>query len=129
MRALAYASGLARRQGARLVVAQVITDHLVVPIDPWCSLAIVANASESARVDQNLNALRALALEADAACGRARYVSVRGDACAGLGWVADRTHAEVLVLGATRSVVRRLSGCSVSARLIHTRRWPVIVVP
>lgn len=125
MRAAAYATGLARRQGAR------VTAVFVAP------LATVATAPGGA----DLTAARHKALDELAEDLRGRmengsrelgititFIAAHGDPFSEIARIADETHADAVVVGASAKAGHRLVG-SLAVRLVRSGRWPVTVVP
>lgn len=122
MRAAAYAFGLARRQGYRLLVAFVAARS-------GFALTGLAAAFEH-RTQRQLYA--ELSAEVRAAAEElgvpVTFVMVHGDPVTTLRDTADCCHADTVVVGASTSTGHRIAG-SVSTRLIRSGRWPVVVVP
>jgi nucleotide-binding universal stress UspA family protein len=127
LRAGAYAVGLARRQGARLVCVYVK--------QPSAMYGAAGGAGASALAEQE----RALAQtaadlkrrveEAAAERGvRATFVTAVGDPYHELRRVADEVRADAVVVGASAKAGHRLVG-SLAVRLVKAGRWPVTVVP
>jgi nucleotide-binding universal stress UspA family protein len=127
LRAGAYAVGLARRQGARLVCVYVE--------QPSAMYGAAGGAGASALAEQE----RALAQtaadlkrrveEAAAERGvRATFVTAVGDPYRELRRVADQVRADAVVVGASAKAGHRLVG-SLAVRLVKAGRWPVTVVP
>lgn len=121
MRAGAYAAGLARRQGSRLVIGHVVPAP--VAFDPRAGTAMAEASEEIAE---------AVALEVtQAAAGLGIDVEFRvahGSAYAELVGMAEEVRAELVVVGASEKPGHRVLG-SLGARLIKSGRWPVVVVP
>ena len=127
LRAGAYAAGLARRQGARLVVVYVE--------QPSALYGAAAGAGASALAEQErafseLAAdLRRRVEEATAEYGmRITFVTAAGDPYHELRRVADEVRADTVVVGASTKAGHRLVG-SLAVRLVKAGRWPVTVVP
>ena len=127
LRAGAYAAGLARRQGARLVVVYVERPSAMY------GAAGVAGAGAIAAQEQ--------ALEETAAGLKRRideytpnlgipvtFMVARGDPYTELRRVADEVRADAVVVGASTQAGHRFIG-SLAVRLVKTGRWPVTVVP
>ncbi|MFC0005851.1 universal stress protein [Micromonospora siamensis] len=124
LRAAAYAAGLARRQGAGLVVVFVSSPA------PYSGImsGVVAGAVQQTHDE--------LAAELRAECRRGAeelgvpvtFLCRRGDAYAELCRAADETRADMVVVGSSEQAGHRLVG-SVATRLVRTGRWPVVVVP
>ena len=126
LRAGAYAAGLARRQGARLVVAYV---------GPVASMAAMPGAGAAVAVSQGeafskiSDDLRRQTEEAARERGISiTFVARRGDPFSELGRVADDVRAEAVVVGASAQAGHRLIG-SLAVRLVRAGKWPVTVVP
>jgi nucleotide-binding universal stress UspA family protein len=127
LRAGAYAAGLARRQGARLVVVYVE--------QPSALYGAAAGAGASALAEQErafseLAAdLRRRVEEAAAEYGmRITFIAAAGDPYHELRRVADEVRADTVVVGASTKAGHRLVG-SLAVRLVKAGRWPVTVVP
>lgn len=124
MRAGAYAAGLARRQGAKLVLAY---------FRPMGS----GNPQAGAAIAQ-LGLDNAAELERQIRAGVARipaghrvrweFHTAEGDPYRGLVELADRIRADAVVIGASEQAGHRILG-SVAVRLVKAGRWPVTVVP
>jgi nucleotide-binding universal stress UspA family protein len=124
LRAGAYAWGLARRSGGRLVIVQVTPLSTLSTLTPGGAAIMRRTAEELARE------VRA-ELERAAERGPAvRYEMVleQGDAATVLARVADEVLADAVVVGASAQAGHRLVG-SVAVRLVRAGRWPVTVVP
>ena len=120
LHAAAYASGLARRQGARLVAVWVRPRPAVID-----SVAETPGKVAGARAGVE-DAVRA-AVEAAAAyyeIPTASFVVREGDAFTELTAVADEVRADAVVVGASE---HRLG--SIAVKLVRDGRWPVTVVP
>ncbi len=127
LRAGAYAAGLARRQGARLVCVYV--EQLS------AMYGAAAGAGASAIAEQERAFSQAAAnLRRDAEEGAARlgvpltFITAIGDPYHELRRVADEVHADAVVVGASTKAGHRLVG-SLAVRLVKAGRWPVTVVP
>ena len=127
MRAGAYAGGLARRQGARLVVVYVEQRSAL--------YGASAGAGVSAIVEQD----RALAetaadLRQQVEEGAARFglpitfITAAGDPYHEIRRGADEVRADAVVVGASAKAGHRLVG-SLAVRLVKAGRWPVTVGP
>ncbi|MEV4259655.1 universal stress protein [Spirillospora sp. NPDC049652] len=123
LNAAAYAWGLARRSGARLVLVYVMSVAAVATLTPG-GAAAVREAGEEITAD-----LRA---ELRRAAGRApvshELRTETGDPAAVLSKIADEERADAVVVGASAQAGHRLIG-SVAVRLVRAGRWPVTVVP
>jgi nucleotide-binding universal stress UspA family protein len=124
LRAGAYASGLARRQGALLALVY------VQPV-------MAAGASFGAPVgDVTDEIAEDLIAQIRAAAERLKGIydtrwefhTFRGDPYKGLVQAADELKADAVVVGASEKAGHRIIG-SVAIRLVKAGRWPVTVVP
>ena len=127
LRAGAYAAGLARRQGARLVCVY------VEQVSALFGAAAGAGAGAIAAQEQALDEIAAeLRREAEEGAGRLgvamEFVVARGDPYTELKRVADEMRADAVVVGASTKAGHRWVG-SLAVRLVKTGRWPVTVVP
>jgi nucleotide-binding universal stress UspA family protein len=122
LRAGSYAAGLARRQGAELVVLFVRTtgaagtraDLLVAVRDAQDQVA--ADLRETARTrSAELNL-------------RVSFHERSGNPYAELVKLADELRVDAVVVGASTQAGHRFVG-SLAARLVRQARWPVTVVP
>ena len=127
MRAGAYAAGLARRQGARLVCVFVERPSAMY------GAAAGAGAGAIAAQEQALEETGA-SLKREAEEGAARlgvpltFVIARGDPYTELRRVADQVRADAVIVGASAQAGHRWIG-SLAVRLVKAGRWPVTVVP
>ena len=127
MRAGAYAAGLARRQGARLVCVYVERPSAMY------GAAAGAGASAIAAQEQALHETAAdLQREAEEGARRLglalTFVVARGDPYTELRRVADEVRADAVIVGASMQAGHRWIG-SLAVRLVKAGRWPVTVVP
>jgi nucleotide-binding universal stress UspA family protein len=124
LRALAYAAGLARRQGSRLVVA------FVTGAPPasagWMPGGAAAAADAADQVDAELRVLVPTAAERLGISVEYRLLS--GDPATELTRLADALPADAVVVGASTQAGHRVVG-SVAVRLVRAGHWPVTVVP
>lgn len=126
LRAASYAAGLARRQGARVVlvyVASMAGMGLAGPAGP----AVLAAENEAH--DQIAKEL------ADRADAMARelgiavtFVNAHGDPFHEITRIAQESRADAIVVGASLKAGHRLMG-SLAVRLVRAGKWPVTVVP
>ncbi|GAA1512409.1 universal stress protein [Dactylosporangium maewongense] len=123
LRAGAYAAGLARRQGARLVVVYVAGA-------PTASLFVAgaAAAVEQAITDATEDMRRQVEAGSVHAGIRAEFVAARGDPYSELVRVATELRADAVVVGASSRLGHRFVG-SLAVRLVKSGKWPVTVVP
>jgi nucleotide-binding universal stress UspA family protein len=126
LRAAAYAAGLARRQGARVVVVYVA---------PLAGMALASSTGPAVLAAEN-EAHDAIAKEiADRAELMSRelgvsatFVMAHGDPYHEITRIAKETRADALVVGASLKAGHRLMG-SLAVRLVRAGKWPVTVVP
>lgn len=125
-RAAAYAAGLTRRQGARMVT---------VYVQPWGAVPMTAPMAASALVAENEvhdEIAKQLAARADQAARelgiQVTFVTARGDPFHEIVRVAKETRADAIVVGASLKAGHRLLG-SLAVRLVRAGKWPVTVVP
>jgi nucleotide-binding universal stress UspA family protein len=123
LRAGAYAAGLARRQGSRLLAVHVVHPPSTVNLLPALTAMAVQAADE---VAEDLRAQVAAAMtdrgiEVD-------FLAVHGDPFTELARVAGEQRADAVVVGASTHTGHRLIG-SLAVRLVRAGRWPVTVVP
>ena len=128
LRALAYAAGLARRQGAPLVAVYVRPPlRTPVALSGWVDAGIVA-AESQAQKDMEDEVWTQIASDVAAwGCG-ARVVIRNGSALGELRKVALQTGAEMIIVGASAGLRHRLFG-SLGRRLLRCKPCPVTVVP
>jgi nucleotide-binding universal stress UspA family protein len=126
LRAGAYAVGLARRQGARLVVVYV--EQLAVMYGAAGAGAAAAAEQERA-FSETATDLRRRVEEFGAERGVSiTFVIAAGDPYHELRRVADEVRADAVVVGASTKAGHRWIG-SLAVRLVRAGRWPVTVVP
>jgi nucleotide-binding universal stress UspA family protein len=123
LRAAMYATGLARRERCRLVVAYVMSPG---PFE-W---AVIGGGGVLADLRADLS--RTVEAEVRALSDECPYpvtfVTRVGRPTDCLSAIADEVRADVVVVGVSRGW-RRWCGVSVAAGLVRTGRWPVVVVP
>jgi nucleotide-binding universal stress UspA family protein len=123
LRAGAYAAGLARRQGCRLLAVYV--SHL--PASASMSAdAAAAMTGASRQVAEELE--RALLTRAAEAGIAAEFRLVSGDPFTELTRIAAAERADAVVVGTSEHAGHRVVG-SLATRLVRAGKWPVIVVP
>ncbi len=121
LRAGAYAAGLARRQGAKIVAVHVVNT----------AMPPVAAAAGAAYESQELLRQEVRRLVAD---GReytgmhAELIERTGNPYKEIVAVADELKVDAIVVGASMQAGHRLVG-SLAGRLVRDARWPVTVVP
>ncbi|MEU9499637.1 universal stress protein [Streptomyces sp. NPDC048196] len=123
-RAAAYAAGLARRQGAKLVLVYV---QPVLPAGASMGAPVVDATNEVAE-----ELMAEIRKATDRLQGiydvRWEFHTLRGDPYNGMVQMADELTADAVVVGASESAGHRIMG-SVAVRLVKAGRWPVTVVP
>jgi len=130
LRAWAYAAGVARSRGRRLVCVHV---RRTVPVpfvpDPWDSLGIYGIEWMSAHLEANEAACLQILQDATAWGASFTYVRRIGGPVAELRKVlAEEGSVDMLVVGAGTSIVRKIG---LAAACGMGRRWPcpVVIVP
>jgi nucleotide-binding universal stress UspA family protein len=123
MRAGAYAAGLARRQGSRLIVLYVAPSMALAGQLAATAAAVLQTQREIAEGLQRQvkEGSRLLGIEAT-------FVLRHGNPYRELIKVADEFRVDALVVGASTRSGRRFVG-SLAGRLVRDARWPVTVVP
>jgi nucleotide-binding universal stress UspA family protein len=124
MRAAAYAFGMARRQGGRLIVAYVAAHSALAVLGPAVAVAIEHEAGEKLYAELR-GQIRSSAEEFELPV---TFLKAYGDPFTTLRDAADRCQVDTVVVGASTSAGHRIAG-SVATKLIRTAHWPVLVVP
>ncbi len=127
LRAGAYAVGLARRQGARLVCVYVEQPSALYGAAVGAGAAAVAE-QERAFTETAADLKRRIEEGAVERGVRITFVTAVGDPYHELRRVADEVRADAVVVGASTKAGHRLVG-SLAVRLVKAGRWPVTVVP
>ena len=127
LRAGAYAVGLARRQGARLVCVYVEQPSALYGATAGAGAAVIAE-QERAFTETAADLKRRIEEGAADRGVRITFVVAAGDPYHELRRVADEVRADAVVVGASTSAGHRLVG-SLAVRLVKAGRWPVTVVP
>ena len=123
LRAGAYAAGLARRQGAKLILLYVKTGSSPPIVVPEVAVAM------SETHDEIENALRQQLAEGAPRLGLDAELLVRkGNPYAELLRVAGERMVDAIVVGASTQAGHRLVG-SLAGKLVRHAAWPVTVVP
>jgi nucleotide-binding universal stress UspA family protein len=126
LRAGAYASGLARRQGARLVIVYVSPTPFAVGPSPAAVNVVAAEAEVHEAIAAEL---RAMVEESARERGiPITFLTAHGDPYTELTRVANEMRADAIVVGASMKAGHKLIG-SLALRLVRAGRWPVTVVP
>jgi nucleotide-binding universal stress UspA family protein len=127
LRAGAYAAGLARRQGARLIVVYV--EQSAVMYGASAGAGAAAAAEQQRAFSETAADLRRRVEEFGADLGvPVTFVTAAGDPYHELRRVADQVRADAVVVGASTKAGHRWIG-SLAVRLVKAGRWPVTVVP
>jgi nucleotide-binding universal stress UspA family protein len=123
LHAAAYAAGMARRQGSRLIAVYVRT--LSAPAMPLAGAANAVIESQDAIERELRTAIdqRVVAQGIDV-----QLVVRTGEPYAELVAVAEETHADAVVVGRSTKMLHRVAG-SLAVKLVRAGRWPVTVVP
>ena len=127
LRAGAYAVGLARRQGARLVCVYVEQPSAMYGATAGAGAAVIAE-QERAFSETAADLKRRIEEGAADRGVRITFVVAAGDPYHELRRVADEVRADAVVVGASTKAGHRLVG-SLAVRLVKAGRWPVTVVP
>ena len=127
LRAGAYAAGLARRQGARLVCVYVEQPSALYGATAGAGAAVIAE-QERAFSETAADLKRRIEEGAAERGVPITFVVAAGDPYHELRRVADEVHADAVVVGASTKAGHRLVG-SLAVRLVRAGRWPVSVVP
>ena len=127
LRAGAYAAGLARRQGARLVCVYV--EQISAMYGAAAGAGAGAIAAQDEALQETAASLRRRAEEYAEILGMSfTFVVAHGDPYTELRRVADEYRADAVVVGASAKAGHRWIG-SLAVRLVKAGRWPVTVVP
>jgi nucleotide-binding universal stress UspA family protein len=127
LRAGAYAAGLARRQGARLVCVYV--EQFSALYGATAATGAGAVAAQEQALQETTADLRRRVEEGGAYVGvPIEFLAVRGDPYTELKRVAEEVRADAVVVGASAKAGHRFVG-SLAVRLVKAGRWPVTVVP
>jgi nucleotide-binding universal stress UspA family protein len=124
MRAAAYAFGLGRRQGAKVVFCYIRPTGAGTPA--LAGATSQAGLDIAAELEQQVR--DGVERMPDGHRPRWEFCVGQGDAFHGLVQLADRLKADAVVIGASRQAGHRVFG-SVAVRLVRAGRWPVTVVP
>jgi nucleotide-binding universal stress UspA family protein len=123
MRAGAYAAGLARRQGSRLIAVYVAwTGGMAAGLPATAGAMLQTHHSIADDLEAQMRtAAERLGISAS-------FVRRRGNPYLELVRVADELRVDAIVIGASTRSGRRLVG-SLAGRLVRDAKWPVTVVP
>jgi nucleotide-binding universal stress UspA family protein len=123
LRAAAYAAGLARRQGATLVVLYVAPTSSMAAQSAMTAGAMLETQAEIGRDIETMvvEGARRLGIAAD-------YVVRYGNPYRELFDVAEDRQVDAVVIGSSTQSGRRFVG-SLAGRLVRDAVWPITVVP
>jgi nucleotide-binding universal stress UspA family protein len=127
LRAGAYAAGLARRQGARLVCVYVAQYSPLYGAAGGAGAGAIA-AQEQALQECGEDLRRRTEEEAERLGVPLTFIIAHGDPYHELRRVADEVRADAVIVGASAKAGHRWIG-SLAVRLVKAGRWPVTVVP
>ncbi|GAA1242004.1 universal stress protein [Kitasatospora nipponensis] len=122
LRAAAYAGGLARRQGSRLLAIYV---QGVGGLGSTSAEAVLAQRESG---EATARELRDLVEQARGRGVRVDFTTRVGDPYTEITRFAEEVRADALVVGVSERRGHRLIG-SLAVRLVRAGRWPVTVVP
>jgi nucleotide-binding universal stress UspA family protein len=123
MRAGAYAAGLARRQGSRLVCLYVRGTHVLTAAGAE-AVSFITDAQEAVAAE-----IRQSIVANSARLGIDATLEVReGNPFTEIMRLADERYPDAVVVGASMQAGHRFVG-SLATHLVRSARWPVIVVP
>jgi nucleotide-binding universal stress UspA family protein len=123
LRAAAYAAGLARRQGCRVLVVFVAHIGAAASMSSAGVAAMTIAGRQEAEELEQMITTRAAEVGIDA-----EFRAVAGDPFAELSRIATEERADAVVVGTSESAGHRIVG-SLATRLVRAGKWPVIVVP
>jgi nucleotide-binding universal stress UspA family protein len=123
MRAGAYAAGLARRQGCRLLAVYV--GQVSAGASMYAGAAGALAQASRQLADELAETVLGRAAEAGI---DAEFRPVSGDPFTELTRIAEQERADAVVVGTSEHAGHRVVG-SLATRLVRAGKWPVIVVP
>ena len=123
LRAGAYAAGMARRQGAKIVVVYVGQTAGMAASVPAAVGALIQMHDSIARSLREQIAERAPETGVDV-----MFIERRGDPYTEIVRLADEMRVDAVVVGRSTQRGHRFMG-SLAVRLVRDARWPVTVVP
>ncbi|MFF5085387.1 universal stress protein [Actinoplanes sp. NPDC000266] len=127
LRAAAYAAGLARRQGSRLLAVYVRKGPpAMIPLGDDSGAAAATAFEAQDEIERELRAafrahLPELGVEAS-------FMVRTGEPYAELIAAAREVRADAVIVGRSAKVLHRIAG-SLAVKLVRCGRWPVTVVP
>ena len=123
LRAGAYAAGLARRQGSRLICLFVgVMNPLGSAMPAAAGAAVQMNHAIAEQIRAEINA------QAPRLGLQVTFLERSGDPFFEIVHVADELRVDAVIVGASTSGGHRWMG-SIASRLVKIARWPVTVVP
>ena len=123
MRAAAYAAGLARRQGAELIVLYVKTVSAASVAAPETAAAMSQN-----QVDIAEELRQAIEQNAPRLGVRVELLVRDGNPYTELLRLAEQRRVDAIVVGASMQAGHKLVG-SLASKLVRSAAWPITVVP
>jgi len=126
LRAAAYAAGLARRQGARVVMVYVVPVTSMALVSPAGPGVLIAESEAHDEVAKEL-ADRADRMASELGIS-VTFIMAHGDPYHEITRIAKEARADAIVVGASLKAGHRLMG-SLAVRLVRAGKWPVTVVP
>jgi nucleotide-binding universal stress UspA family protein len=128
LRALAYAAGLARRQRAELICVYVRQPlRTPVALSSWVDAGIVA-AEAQAQAETEKEVFAQVADDAGTWGSGGRLIVRTGNPLTELKKVAQEAGADMIIVGASTSILHRMFG-SLGHRLLRRKPCPITVVP
>jgi nucleotide-binding universal stress UspA family protein len=122
MRAGAYAAGLARRQGAKLICVYVRHTPAMAYGAEVAAASVVTNNQVAEEIGEQIRRGSELWHI------RAEFISSDGDPYSVITGIAHDVSADAIVVGASTRLGHRITG-SLAVRLVKCGKWPVTVVP
>jgi nucleotide-binding universal stress UspA family protein len=121
--ALAYATGLARRQGSTLIIAFAVPSYVLAAMGTTVD-ACLAGVGDAVTKEIQVQVEKHMA---DSGVSW-KFVAGGGDPVRLLETVAAKYQADAVVVGHSRHREHRFIG-SIAIRLVRSAKWPTIVVP
>jgi nucleotide-binding universal stress UspA family protein len=123
LRAAAYAAGLARRQGARLICLYVHAGGGLTSLAPALVGPLIESQAETVDEIREAITVNAGRLGIDVS-----FIEAAGSPAQEIARVADELRVDAVVVGASTQAGHKLIGSTATA-LVRSARWPVTVVP
>ncbi len=127
LRAAAYAVGMARRQGCRLIAVYVRANPpALLPLADTGGRAALTSVEAQDEVEKELRStfdqyLPQLGVQAE-------LVVRSGEPFTELTAAAQESHADAVIVGRSAGMLHRIAG-SLATKLVRCGKWPVTVVP